>query len=382
MSTQIETMIVLLRRFLPRIDRLGSDSRAVLLRHHYVFALTYNTRYREAAAMQQETSAIAEQVGDRKSMAYSLAGELLVGVVAPKPLDQFEKLKRQANEAISETTDVYIKNWTRFVIGIEEIARGRTVHARDAATELMRVGRMLNDPRCTGQGLNLLAHLALASDAYADALEYSEQCLAVAITPFERNGAIGVKGSALVVLRRTEEGAALLAEHHNRCVADGNLLTLALSEGMVGICRVLQGKIREGLILLKDAIAKQEKAGARGLADLYRLFLGEIYVQIITGNEKLPFAAFLKNLPSLIGVITTAQSRLVALTTHVLENPRFDPAGHYVGHAKMLLGFLYKIKKKRALALEHLTEAKRIFSQFGQTPMLARVETALAELGQ
>ena len=47
----------------------------------------------------------------------------------------------------------------------------------------------------------------------------------------------------------------------------------------------------------------------------------------------------------------------------------------------MTLGLLYKIKKKRALALEHLTEARRILSQFGQTPMLARVDAALAELG-
>ena len=60
------------------------------------------------------------------------------------------------------------------------------MHARDAASELMRVGRMLNDPRSTGQGLNLLAWMALWSDAAAEALEYSEQCLAVAITPFER----------------------------------------------------------------------------------------------------------------------------------------------------------------------------------------------------
>jgi class 3 adenylate cyclase len=38
--------------------------------------------------------------------------------------------------------------------------------------------------------------------------------------------------------------------------------------------------------------------------------------------------------------------------------------------------------RRRNLALQHLTEAKRILSQFGQTPILARVETALAELGQ
>src|SRR5262249_16776501 len=101
MSTQIETMIVVLRRFLPRIDRLGSDSRAVLLRHHYVLALIFNTRYREAAAVQQETSVIAERIGDRRSKAYSLAGEILVSWIAPKSLDQFERLKREAIDAIS-----------------------------------------------------------------------------------------------------------------------------------------------------------------------------------------------------------------------------------------------------------------------------------------
>jgi hypothetical protein len=48
----------------------------------------------------------------------------------------------------------------------------------------------------------------------------------------------------------------------------------------------------------------------------------------------------------------------------------------------MILGLLYKIKKKPALAVQHLTEAKRILSQFGsQTPILARVNTALAEAG-
>ena len=37
-------------------------------------------------------------------------------------------------------------------------------------------------------------------------------------------------------------------------------------------------------------------------------------------------------------------------------------------------------EKKQALALEHLTEAKRIFSQYGPSPALTRVETALVEL--
>jgi len=47
------------------------------------------------------------------------------------------------------------------------------------------------------------------------------------------------------------------------------------------------------------------------------------------------------------------------------------PKGFIIDRAKMVHGLLYKTKKKRSLALEHLTEARRILSQFGQIPILA-----------
>ena len=73
-------------------------------------------------------------------------------------------------------------------------------------------------------------------------------------------------------------------------------------------------------------------------------------------------------------------SRIRALMAHVLANPRFNPDGHMPGRAEMILGLLYKTKNKREPAMQHLSEARRILSQFGQTPMLTRVESALAEL--
>jgi hypothetical protein len=80
--------------------------------------------------------------------------------------------------------------------------------------------------------------------------------------------------------------------------------------------------------------------------------------------------------------MATAPARIRALTLHVLENPHFHPEGTFVGRAHMILGLLYKAKRKRGPALQHLTEARRILSPFGQTPVLARVETALAEMAQ
>ena len=222
---KVFVLIEVLTRYLSRIDRLGDDPKVVLIRHHYVFALLWNVRYREAAAMQRETSPIADRIGDSRSKAYALTGEILVSTIfAPKQLHEFEILKRNAIQAASNTTDAYIQNWTRWVIGWEEMHRGRMNEARASARELLHVGRMLNDPRSTGFGLSLLSWIALVSDSYAEALEYSEQALSVAVTPWDRTAASLAKGSALMLLRRTDEAAKVLQEQRRRITADGELL--------------------------------------------------------------------------------------------------------------------------------------------------------------
>jgi hypothetical protein len=380
MSMKLRVLIGLVERYLARIDRLGDDLRAVLIRHHYVFALLWNARYREAAAMQRETSPIAHRLGDSRSKAYSLAGEIHVStVIMPKPRLEFEVLKREAVEAASATGDAYIQNWTRFVIGWEEFHRGRMTHALNSARELMQIGRELNDPRSTGQGLALLAWIALVSDSYLEALEYSQHCLTVAIAPFERDGANIAKGCAMVLLRQTKAGIKLLEEDRRRSIVDGDLNSLAGSDGIIGVGNVLQGRVGEGIRLIEEAILRQENDGYLDAADWNRLFLCEVYLQIIGGNEKLSFPTLLKNLPTLLKAMVSASSRIHALVTRVMENSHFDPSGHFGGRAQMILGLFYKAKKKRALAVQHLTDAKKILSQFGQTPILARVETALAE---
>ena len=94
-TAQVKVTIGVLERYLRRVDRFGDDPRAVIVRSFYVFALIFNARYREAAAVQRETSPIADRLGDSRSKACALAGEIWVtSTVAPKPLHEFETLKR------------------------------------------------------------------------------------------------------------------------------------------------------------------------------------------------------------------------------------------------------------------------------------------------
>jgi hypothetical protein len=66
----------------------------------------------------------------------------------------------------------------------------------------------------------------------------------------------------------------------------------------------------------------------------------------------------------------------------VPQNPQFDPNGQFFGWCEMMLGLPYKAKHKRELAVRHLTEGEVIMSQFGQSPMLAKIESALAGLAE
>jgi class 3 adenylate cyclase len=127
MSGKMGTIINVLERHLAQVDRLGVDQRAVIIRHHLIFALIYNSRYRDAAAVQRDSSSLPVRLGDSRSRAYSLASEIFVSTMTePKPLGEFEALKKEAIQTASETTDAHIQNWIRFVIGWEEFHRGRT----------------------------------------------------------------------------------------------------------------------------------------------------------------------------------------------------------------------------------------------------------------
>jgi hypothetical protein len=311
-----------------------------------------------------------------------LASEIHVStVVAPKPLNEFEALKREAMKAASETDDAYIQGWIGFVIGWEEFHRGRMNHGRDAARKLRQVGRQLDDPRSTGLGLVLLSMISLVSAAFAEALEYSEQALAAAVTPFDRTMAVNAKGNALAGLRRGDEGAKLLEENNRRCVANGDLHQLDTSAPAVAVCKILQGNIGAGIRCLEEQISTREKEDYRALAHWAGYFLSEVYLEIIGSGEKLPFLTLLRNLPTLLKVRATASWRIREVVARFLEEPRFDPDAWCPGCGHRRLGLLYKAKKQRALAIQHLTDARRYLSPFGQTPQLARVDAALAELG-
>jgi class 3 adenylate cyclase len=380
-SLRVVSTTKCIERFALRLSRAGDSHIGLVVQHHYVLALLWSGRYMDAIQAQEGVSTMASKLGDLRSKAYELVSGIHVStIVVPYPTAIFDALSREVIMAASKVNDAYLQIMAHNFVGWEEFHRGRITKATEAAEELMAVGRRLNDRRSIGLAMQLQAWKALTSDDYEGALSFAEIGMREACAPFDREAAKSAYVAALVFLRRPE-ALQSLQTFMEQCANNSWAYLFAGADGPYAVALAMRGEIGAAIRWLDEAISRREHEGQRTTADWYRMFLCEIYLEVISGKERPTAQVILRNARTLASIIFGVQSRVSSLVEHIRQNPQFDPNGHHIGRCEMILGLLYKTKKKRTLALRHLIEAKRIISQFGPTPMLARIEAALAELG-
>ena len=172
--------------------------------------------------------------------------------------------------------------------------------------------------------------------------------------------ALGVRGAALTLLRRFDEAKVELSNVRRQLIELNWRYELILTEPAFGILSILRGKIARGIRIIESEIAAARLDGWRVAEDWAKLFLCEVYLEVMFPKEKPSLSLLLKNIPILIKISFVGRSSIESLVSQIRSNPQFDLNGHHIGRAEMILGLLYKGKRKRALAVQHLTEAKRI----------------------
>ena len=380
LTTQYRKTIETVTRFTPRLESVSPNSDYVLIQRNFTHSLLYAARTKEAQATQASASASVSKLSDARAIAYTLANDLyLSSMLSPKSINEFEAISREAIAAAANVNDADLQYYVRFVVGYEAMIRGRTDLVDVAAQELLSVGRLMNDPRSIGYAMTLRAFTALSSENFELAIEFAEAGITSARAPLDQENSKIAKLGALVFLRRP--GAfETFRDSRKQWAKNGWDFILDVSDGVWGVALTIHGEIGAGIRHIEQSILKRDLEGHRLLADTSRSYLCAIYLEIISGTERPSAKLLLRNLPTLLTVMFTARRRIVCLVHEIQQNPRYDPNGFVIGRCEMYLGLLYKAKKKRALAFQHLTEAKRIISQFGPTPVLAKIDAALAEM--
>jgi hypothetical protein len=369
-----------IERFRAHLERVGDSHDAIIVQHHHANALLVTGRYRDCAKLVDALLGMAARLGDARAIAYAHGMRLHVAAfLGPAPREDFDSEAAIATKAAAEVNDPQLQYLVRHAIGIAEFYRGRAQAARDLAEEILSIGRTLDDPRSISWAMLLKALIAGWTGGFEESRECAEIGVSMARAPTDVIlNEIHLMWALLASGR--PEALPKLEEFRRRRKDDGSLLVLALTDGVWGVALAIQGKLAASLRWIEASIARADNDGPE-LGAWLRVMLCEVLLQVVSAKDRPSLAFLARNLGPILRIALTVESHTTALVGQIRQSPMFVPGGIFDCHSTMILGLLYKARKKRALAVEHLTEARRIAAQFGPTAMRARIEAALAELG-
>ena len=380
-SMRVKTMLALFDKVGPTIRRIGDSPHHVHFLHHLVVCLICSAGYFRANDIRAEMMAMAARLGDIESRAYALVTDLAVSChFEPYPADDFEIKRQEAEAALAQLDDAYLRNYLYAYLGFDKLCRGLVAEANDLADQMIARGTARDDARSLGYGTAMKALIALCTDDYPTALQKSEEALGVARVEWERGIAVGSRVASQIPLAlpgAVGEIESYLAESRR----NNWTMMSSGSEAMLGVGIVMQGRIGEGIHHLRKTIVRRDAEGNTSVADWSRMYLCEVYLAILSGQGEASAGTLIRNFRTLIGVILFGPKEIMEMVSRVRANHQFARNGHYIARIEMILGLLYKAKKKKPAAIAHLSEALRIIEPAGASALRSRIEGALAELG-
>jgi tetratricopeptide (TPR) repeat protein len=368
-------------RYMPMLEAMGDTPQIALALYFYCLVLANKCDFRTAEALAKRNLEIAGRLGDARARAYARTADLYVSSILARY--SLEEAARMGTELIADCNiarDGYILNWAHFAVAFDHMSRGLMSDARNWAWRLMADGRERDDRRAIGMAHWLLCWVNIVDARYEDAIANAEESLRTAISPVDRNAALAGSATASVLLGHATDGPAQL-EEVKRWTAETDFLYLERAmTGGIAAAYVLTGRLKEGIALLERVIDASDKNGDRGNAWWNRVFLAEIYIEILASQQQVALGVLLKN----FGVILRGKlfgARLArALLEEAGQEPRLHDQGTLRARINTDLGLLHKITKQRGLARQYLEKARGPAELQGAVLMVGKIDAALAEL--
>jgi class 3 adenylate cyclase len=374
-------LLSITERHLERLCALGDLPQTIVVLGNLVYSDMVGSRWHVMAEHAERGLAMAERLGDDRSKAVARASWILAKCLLGQ--SSAEEADRQIDLALAESQrvdDGHVQFLVLWASAWDCFQRGQTNRGRAYSRELLERGRRLGDPRLEAAGLNNLAWFDLIEERYDGVLANADAALAVAIAPQDIGMAHLLKGCGMVFTGRPDEGAALLWTIRTNALAVGWTYITSASDMPLGVAMVFQGKMEKGVRFLEAIIEIDIELGYLVGRDVARMYLAQIYLDLLAPTERRPMAAILRHLPFFARTAFTGWKRATEMMLAVRENPMFSETGHWRARAEANLGFLYLVKKRFGEAQACLLRARPIAEQLESTALLAKIDAALARI--
>jgi len=372
----------IVRQHLPHIDALGDLPQTVVILSNYVFATLMNCEHTSAIPAAQRALAMAERLADNRSKAYARASTIMSKTMfAQLSQEEADEHRRLLVLESQDVDDAYLHALVMLASTWDYLQRGHTDLARARALQFQSHGQRLGDPRAIGWSLGILGWVEIIDERYGEALEHAEECIQLALAPWDRAVGEASKGIAQIFSGQIREGVELLSALRERLTAkDDDLYLIFGIDPPLGVAKVFQGEFSSGIRDLVDVLARIEAANNRFGADLARLYRVETYIELLAPKQMPPFRVLLKNMPFLIVSAFSGRNKAIKLLVEARQNVMFRGNSHFLARIDADLGLLYKMGKQKERAREHLQKARPIAEHLKAKALLTKIDAALAEL--
>jgi class 3 adenylate cyclase/tetratricopeptide (TPR) repeat protein len=381
LNTRSTELCAVVEKYATRMEQIGDSPDLVLVLHHYGVALFTRSMFREARVTGDRAFAIADRLGDHRARAYARASRILCStIIAPMSPEELEREGQLALEEAKHEPDGYIENWIPFVLCWDFMHRFEINRAKSFAHNIVQNARERSDPRALGLGLWSLGWVDIVDEQFADALAHGEEGEKVAILPVDRLVSTQVKGVALIGLRQVDDGSRILTELREQFTKNDWRYNFYGTDLILSLALIMQGKFAKGISQIRRHIAESERQGYRLVADWARVLLAEVYLELLTGKEKPGIRVLLQNLVFLIRTLPFAAQMALRLLLQASANQQIGKSTAMAARISFGIGLACKIKKRGKEARVHFEQAREIAEPLKAAALLAKIDTALAEL--
>jgi hypothetical protein len=364
---------------MPIVKRTGETPELVTAYYYQTLSLVQRYELRAGLALMTEAVAVAARLGDGRARAFARAG--LLHCRTRLGLDTLEEAERRKTEVMADSLrfgDNFLRNSAYFFITWDYLYRGLVKDAREIALRLIASEEAAGDPRAIGFANWILGWINVIGGSPDAARGYADECLRVAIAPFDRLQGEIIKAIAAILFGHAREGLPKLEALNVEFERLGALYSVL--ESPRGVALIETGRVAEGVRLIERTIAARDASGDRTQAAFARILLAEVYIQILAGGRKPPMAVLIRNLPALAAARWRGTRRAAALLEAAASHRQLSRDGVAIARIDFDRGQLFALRGKRSEARECFERARGVARSQGLDGLRQRSEAALAKL--
>jgi tetratricopeptide (TPR) repeat protein len=374
-----KAQIAMMTQHLPLIEGLTDQKRRSRLIFEIGYALVFSGEPERGKKLLEEALAIGEAIDDAQSVAFCCMGLVYYHEfwnTDPAPEVESKVVADRGLDAAAKARDTWSHSKILVALLQQTLIFGRPNEAARYGEALFALSRETNDPRPRAMGLYGMALV----DAYhfkpESALERADEALRLSLSRIDRVTAEAAKGTSLVELRRSEEAEQLLERGLAEVKQGGFAPMVTVIQGMLGVAKVLNGKMSEGVALIEQVVRDEVLSANQATRVAGPMILGEVYLEIAIGEDRPPLSVLLRNLAFVLTTLPVARSRAARYLESALLKAREMNAPSLIARLQYDLGRLAILRRRHQEARAAFAEARTLAESVGADGIIARIDAA------